>query len=138
MIVDPLNAEEDDKPCGIIFEFAKLEQAKAFAVAIKQRFGLDVRVFDDAEAAYRSHHYPFVQNPPVAHVNRVWPETDAELTAVKRRFGLKAREIAAWRKEFLAFPGGDEQWAQQSAIQCAAEDKVSQLALEFGGEWIGT
>jgi hypothetical protein len=35
---------------GMIFEFKEMEQAKAFAAAVKSRFHLDGRVFDDAEA----------------------------------------------------------------------------------------
>jgi hypothetical protein len=55
---------------GMIFEFKEMEQAKAFAAAVKSLFDLDGRVFDNVEDAYRAHVNPFVQHPPVAHIDR--------------------------------------------------------------------
>ena len=65
------------KTNGMIFEFKKLDQAKAFAAAVKKRFGLDGRVFDNVEDAYRAHMNPFEQKPPVAHIDRPWWGVDA-------------------------------------------------------------
>ena len=56
---------------GLVFEFKEMERAVAFATAVKSRFNLDCRVFDDAEAAAASHpFFPWVQSPPVVHVDR--------------------------------------------------------------------
>lgn len=101
---------------GMIFEFKELEQAKAFAAAVKRRFHLDSRVFDDAKEAERAHLYPFVQYPSVVHVDR-----------------------AHWK-----FPD-DLYWNNDSAASKKAHDKaisienqIDKLALKFGGTWIGT
>ena len=66
----------DEVKNGIIFEFKTMKAAIAFAEAVEQRFKLDSRVFDNVEDAYRSHLYPFVQTPPVVHVDRPWWEVD--------------------------------------------------------------
>jgi hypothetical protein len=118
--------EFEDRPCGMIFEFKKMKDAKAFASAVKTRFGVDGRVFDDADEAARHHWFPWVQYPPVVHIDRVWPDTEAEARAVVQRFGLTAREINAYGFRFLG------------AVHCAAEMKVDKLAKEFGGKFVGT
>jgi hypothetical protein len=69
---------DDVPPCGIIFEFEEMEDAEAFAAEVKSRWGLDSRVFDDAEAAARSHFFPWVQQPPVVHVDRPWWGSDPD------------------------------------------------------------
>ena len=56
--------------CGMIFEFKEMNYAKAFAAVVKGMFNLDSRVFDDAEAAARSHAFPWEQRPPVVHIDR--------------------------------------------------------------------
>lgn len=77
----PLDEEEIIRNlpiCGMIFEFKEMDQAKAFAAAVKEQFDLGSRVFDDAEAAARSHAFPWVQCPPVVHVDRpYWKLGDA-------------------------------------------------------------
>lgn len=60
--------------CGMIFEFSTMEHAQNFAKVIRQEFGLACRVFDDAEAAARSHVFPWEQKAPVVHVDRPDPE----------------------------------------------------------------
>src|SRR5262249_17457909 len=66
------------KTNGMIFEFKEMAQAEAFAAAVKSRFHLDGRVFDDAEAAGRAHMFPWVQYPPVVHIDRPWWELDPD------------------------------------------------------------
>jgi hypothetical protein len=65
-------------PCGMIFEFKELRQAKAFAKAVKKQFGLGGRVFDDADKAAAPHAFPWVQKAPVAHIDRPWWGVDAK------------------------------------------------------------
>ena len=48
---------------GLVFEFKEMERAVAFATAVKSRFNLDCRVFDDAEAAAASHPFFPGSNP---------------------------------------------------------------------------
>jgi hypothetical protein len=115
---------------SMIFEFKEMENAKAFVSELKKRFGLDGQVFDDAKAAAQAADlFPWVQYPPVAHIDRVWADSDAEATEIKHRFGLTARQIEAWRKDTSNL---------QIAVTCAAESKVRKLAVVFGGEFIGT
>jgi hypothetical protein len=60
----------DEMTNGSIFEFAELEQARAFAAAVKERWGLDCRIFQDAEEAARAHMFPWEQKAPVVHLDR--------------------------------------------------------------------
>jgi hypothetical protein len=80
---------ENLPPCGMIFEFKEMEQAKAFAAEVKKRFRLDGRVFDDADEAAASHVFPWVQEPPVVHIDRPWWEVSPE----DRKVWDKAWEI---------------------------------------------
>ena len=77
-------------PCGTIFKFRTMTHARAFAAAVKSRYGLDSRVFDDEEEAARSHMYPFVQEPPVVHVDRPWWGTAPDTARVGQ--GVVARK----------------------------------------------
>jgi hypothetical protein len=95
-------------PCGIIIEFKKMAQAEAFAAAVKGCFGLSSRVFDDAEAAARSHAFPWAQNPPVVHVDRPFWALQADVSQ------------SEW----------DRAWK--------VEREIDQLAKEFGGTFVGT
>jgi hypothetical protein len=86
---------------GMIFEFNDMAPAKVFAIAVKERFGLDNRVFANSEDAERAHVFPFKQNAPVVHVDRPYwtlpnDSTDAEWDAAF----AKEREIEALAKEF--------------------------------------
>jgi hypothetical protein len=92
---------------GMIFEFKEMEQAKAFAATVKERFQLDGRVFDNVEEAYRAHTYPFVQKPPVAHIDR-----------------------PNW---FLPDDASKKQRDQAFKIEL----QIEKLAREFGGKFIG-
>ena len=93
---------------GMIFEFTDMDQAKGFAVAVKKRFALAGRVFDDAEAAARVHMFPWVQNPPVVHIDRpYWQLPDG-----------------ASDKAF------SEAWATES--------QIFEMAGDFGGKFVGT
>lgn len=53
-----------------------MEQAQAFAAAVKSQFHLDGRVFDDADEAERAHLFPWRQIPPVVHIDRPHWEVD--------------------------------------------------------------
>jgi hypothetical protein len=97
---------------GIIFEFKEMEQAKAFAAAVKKRFGLDGRVFDDAEAAARAHGFPWAQKPPVVHIDRpMWEVLAKKLSLLESPEGKAARK---------------------------AERQIKKMARKFGGTWVGT
>jgi hypothetical protein len=120
---------------GLIFEFKQMEQAKAFVEAVKERFGLWGQTFDNVDEAAQHTPYPFVLDPPLVLIERVWPEGDAEVTAVKRRFGLTARDIGVYRKEEKK-----RGWPRRSAAgvtHMLAEGKVEALALYFGGKFVG-
>jgi hypothetical protein len=113
----PTTDEEFEELCktetnGMIFEFKDMDQAKAFAAAVKKRFHLEGRAFDDALAAGRAHVYPFAQNPPVVHIDRPWWFVDREKMS-KKAFDK------AWDKAFKK------------------EDQVERLALKFGGTYAG-
>jgi hypothetical protein len=94
---------------GMIFEFKDSERAKAFAAAVKERWGLDCRVFDDAKAAERAHLYPFEQKPPVVHVDRPHWFLD--------RHASQTEQDKAW------------------AVECQIEELAEKT---FGGEFVGT
>jgi hypothetical protein len=94
---------------GIIFECRDLEQAKAFAAAVKERWGLNSRVFDDAKAAARAHLFPWEQFPPVVHVDRP-------------HWGL-----------------GRNASQEEEDKASAVEDQIEKLAEKtFGGKFVGT
>ncbi len=92
-----LNPEPDPDakwpPCGMIFEFEQLDKALAFAAEVKRRLHLDSRVFDDAEAAARSHAFPWVQYPPVVHVDRSDEADWRRAIAVEGAIGKLAEEF---------------------------------------------
>ena len=84
-------------PCGMIFEFKEMDRAKAFAAAVEGRFGLGSRVFDDADEAAKSHAFPFVQNPPVVHVDRPYWKTGIpsdETIGIERQIEELAKEFS--------------------------------------------
>jgi len=94
---------------GMIFEFKEMEPAKAFAIAVKERFNLDCRVFDNSEDAERVHLNPFGQKAPVVHVDRpYWTLPEGA-----------SRQL--W----------DAAWAKEKEIWELAEET-------FGGNFIGT
>jgi hypothetical protein len=87
--------------CGMIFEFKEMIQAQAFAAAAKERFGLDSRVFSDAQAAANSHAYPWNQVPPVVHVDRpYWFVDKDDRTAWDAAFDLEREIEALAEKQF--------------------------------------
>jgi hypothetical protein len=80
----------------MIFEFNEIEQAEAFAVEVKKSFGLDGRVFDDAEVAANSHAFPWEQRAPVVHIDRPrWKLEWSAAFAVERRIEKMATEFGA-------------------------------------------
>jgi hypothetical protein len=111
-MTDPDTDKWDTATNGMIFEFKKLEQAKAFAEAVKSRFKLDGRVFDNAEAAERAHMFPWAQNPPVVHIDRPWWFIPDGLPEEVRK----------------------EEWDKAFKL----ETKIEKLAVKFGGEFVGT
>ncbi len=54
-----LPEEFEEGMCGVIFGFEKMDQAEAFAAAVKERFNLEGRVFDGAVGAARYHMSPW-------------------------------------------------------------------------------
>jgi hypothetical protein len=76
----------------------------------RRRLGLqlDGRVFDNAEEAERVHVNPFVQNPPVAHIDRPF-----------------------W---FLSNRASHKKWDEAWKV----ERQIEKLARKFGGRFIGT
>ena len=112
-----------------------MEQAEAFVDEVKERFSLWGRAFDDADEARLHTLFPFVLQPPVVLIERVWIETATEVTAVKRRFGLTTRDLNVFRKKQR-----QEGWPPFSAASITdilAEEKIEALALEFGGKFVG-
>jgi len=95
---------------GMIFEFKHIVQAEAFVDEVKCRFHLEGRVFDNAEAAYRAHLYPFVQTPPVAHIDRPYWKLDEKALKNKKK----------WNAAFKI------------------EERIVKLAEELGGYILGT
>jgi Domain of unknown function (DUF4262) len=93
---------------GLIFQFKEMDRAKAFAAAVKDRFGLGGRVFDDAGAAERSHMYPFRQFPPVVHIDRPFYKFDKHTPDKTWEAGWKT------------------------------ERQVEKMAKKFGGTFVGT
>jgi hypothetical protein len=122
---------------AMIFEFEEMEDAEAFVSAVKTRWDLGGKVFDDGDEANAEAGFPWVLYPPVAVINRVWAHNDDEAIEIKRRFGLTNDEIAGWRKRFPS-PPDQKAWALASAAICLAELKVEELAEEFGGDFVGT
>jgi hypothetical protein len=122
---------------SMIFEFKQMDQAKAFVGAVKERFGLGgLGPFNDADEVYRHTLFPFVLHPPVVFIDRVSPETAAEASAVKRRFGLTTRDVNLERKQ--GKKEGWRRWSFEDLIHFLAERKVEKLAEEFGGRSVGT
>jgi hypothetical protein len=79
---------DNPPPCGMIFEFKEMDQARAFAEAVKSRFKLDGRVFDDAKAAADSHMFPWEQYPPVVHIDRHESiDVELEIEELASKFG---------------------------------------------------
>jgi hypothetical protein len=108
----PLPDEWANKTNGIIFKFKDMEQAKAFATEVWQQYKLPGRVFDNAEDAERAHMFPWVQEPPVAHIDRPW-----------------------WRiPDWLPKTMHDRIWK----IAWKIEPKIEKLAEQFGGKFVGT
>jgi hypothetical protein len=126
-------------PCGMIFEFKEMAQAEAFAAEVKRRFGLDGRVFDDAEAAAKSHMYPWEQYPPVAHIDRA---RDGGLTIDRQTEKAFQKEFKKQFKEYQKFTKGDgfsEEQIKESAESIAVEILIQELAeKKFGGRFVGT
>jgi hypothetical protein len=139
-------------PGGMIFEFKTMQQAHAFAAAVKRVFDLDSRVFDDVEAAERSHHYPFVQEPPVVHVDRpTWgiPFQLPKTRAVDRKVDAQLAEMRGWDanwpklRQMMIEKGLEESsernpYQRKDAEQMVAEELISDMAEEFGGSFVGT
>jgi hypothetical protein len=107
--LDSFERSFDNFTCGMIFEFKEMEKAKAFAEAVKSGFDLDGRVFDNAEAAARAHPFPWVQYPPVVHIDRPYWKLD------------KHAPEEAWNNAFFDI-----------------ERQIEALAQKFDGEFIGT
>jgi hypothetical protein len=65
------NMRQDWDACtnGMIMEFKDMTQAEAFAVAVREQFNLDSRVFANSVDAERVHLFPFQQHAPVVHVD---------------------------------------------------------------------
>jgi hypothetical protein len=96
---------------GMIFEFKDIEQAKDFAAEVLQRYKLAGRVFDNVEDAERAHLSPFLQTPPVVHIDRPY-----------------------WTVPDWLPPG---MWRRIWDIAWKIEPKIEKLAKRFGGKFIG-
>jgi hypothetical protein len=117
-------------PCGMIFEFPEMAKAEAFVGEVKKRYGLDGIAFDDIEAAEAHHVFPFRQEPPVAHIERVWADSEAEVEELTKRFGLTPK--------MLERPPGWPDISLEGRASSAAESLVEELAETFGGKFVGT
>jgi hypothetical protein len=116
---------------SLIFDdFPNMQQARKFRAAVKKRYGLKGQVFDNADeaSALGGCWHPI---PPVVHVDRV--EVDdgpISIAAVKRRFGLRDQDMKA--KDY------HDHCSAEIMTSCAAEQRVIEMAKEFGGTWLGT
>jgi hypothetical protein len=129
-----VNDAADDwaaRPCGMIFEFKSPIQAAAFAAEVKRLFDLDTRVFDDAEAAARSHHFPWEQYPPVVHVDRPWWGYFKIDEEIAEQFKLAVKKE---REEWRGPPLG------HSRLEAPAAERMIRAMAEkkFGGTFVGT
>jgi hypothetical protein len=106
---EPMTGAWADKTFGMIFEFKDLEKAKAFATEVWEKYNLGGRVFDNAEDAEHAHVFPWVQEPPVAHIDRACTPSWLSPGMYKIIQGM-ARNL---------------------------EDKIEKLAEQFGGKYIG-
>jgi len=121
----------------MIFKFKEMNQAEAFVAAVNDRFNLDGRTFDDAEAAHAHDCFPWQQDGPIAHIDRVWDCDNADdITALQRQFDIKPDEIVGLigLRPIRAFP----EITELGATQIVAEEKVERLAKAFEGTFLGT
>lgn len=120
---------------SLIFDsFPNMERAQAFATAVKERYGLDGQVFSDPDKAAEHDWFPWVQVPPIVHIDRIDYEIlphgqtgPDQIAAVKQRFGLTDQECKA---------EGDN--PADCMTRCAAEQRVEDFVKDFGGIFIGT
>jgi hypothetical protein len=117
---------------GLIFdEFPNLGLAKGFASHIEKEFGLGAKVFDDVEAAYAAHHYPFTLRAPVVIIERpTRVDEDPNASWLKH---LTFEKIAAGAAT-LSGPVN----RPLSFVHLIFESAVEALAPKFGGELAGT
>ena len=93
---------------GIIFEFKELEQAKAFAAAVKEKWALDCRVFDDVEEAELAHLYPFGQGRRLSTlIGRTGFWTITHLKRSRNRRGQRKKKSKRWPRRRLVEVLGD-------------------------------
>jgi len=127
----------------MIFEFPKTkrDQAEAFVQAVKAKFGLDGRVFDDADEAQGF--FPWALYPPVVRIDRVdIPDSEADIKQLKKRFGLTRKML--YKHELISdhldhvLSLRTEGVRGSIAVTCAAEETVEKLAETFGGTFVGT
>src|SRR5262245_23711233 len=104
----------------LMFDFEEMEDAEAFADELEEQFGKESQVYDIPD------------DVPFVCVDRTLPKNDAEVAAIKQRFGLTDAEITESQKEFAHW-GAD---ATRCAVGYLAEAKIEQLAKEFGGEFV--
>ena len=72
---------------SMVFAFADIKKAREFAAAVKQRYGLDGQVFDDADEAHEHDYFPWVQVPPIVHIDRASLETETEVERLVNQYG---------------------------------------------------
>jgi hypothetical protein len=74
---------------SMIFEFGEMSQAEAFVREVKQRWGLDGMTFDDADKAHEHSLFPWVEEPPIAHIDRAELEVEEQVERAATEFGGK-------------------------------------------------
>jgi hypothetical protein len=98
IIDDPWDVKRHPLSGSSIFEFKEMSQAVAFVGAVKKRFGLDGRAFDNGEEANKEHYFfPWVVYPPVVLIARhrivdgevIYSEDEELVAKLARRFGGK-------------------------------------------------
>jgi hypothetical protein len=110
----------------IFIEFPDMQKARAFQEEVKKRYGLEGQVFATADEAHEHDMFPWVQNPPVVHIDRV---EITDIAAIKQRFGLSDEEVKA----------SDNGWySAETQTAVNAEECVIKLVSGFGGVFVGT
>ena len=72
--------------------FPGLEEAKAFAQKVRSRYRLDAQVFMDTDEAHEHVSFPWIQVPPVVHVDGADEDgVEMEIMGLVEDFGGRYR-----------------------------------------------
>jgi hypothetical protein len=73
---------------SLIFnEFVNVDRAREFVATVRERFGLEGQVFESEDDAHVHDPFPWVQEPPVTHIDRTDLATEEQVIALACEFG---------------------------------------------------